>query len=145
VSQIVLEATAPPRFCPAAGHGAGVRSHCHGKYCVQSSADGLALWWAPSSLVDGPDVESAYRALRDLSEGYVLPLLVHLQGMTGITAGARAVILEDALASRVAFIGTGPVDQVIAAFLEHGICESRYFECSVAAGDWVHCSDELEP
>lgn len=135
--QTVLGTPAPARLCPASGHDPCVRSYCEGKFCVQFTTAGLQLWWAAGSLLNSTDVESAHHAVRDLSEGYLLPLVVHLQAMTGIAADARALILEDEIAARVAFVGTGPVDQVIAAFLDHGICESRYFERAQLAAEWA--------
>lgn len=97
----------------------------------------LVLWWVPGSLLDRGDVLACYEGIRALSQGYVLPLVVHLQGVEGITPDARAVLLEGSLSSRVGVVGTGPVDQVIAAFLEQAMCETRYFEQPGAALAWA--------
>ncbi|MEC5199577.1 hypothetical protein RCH21_001808 [Arthrobacter sp. PL16] len=141
MSQIVLGNAAPPRLCPTSLRppfaAPSACSHCAGKYCIQTRPGLLVLWWAPGSLLDLADVMAAYAVIRDVSEGYLLPLVTHLQGMVGIAADARSVILDSFLSSRVAFVGKGPVDQVIAAFLDQALSETRYFESPVAAEAWA--------
>ncbi len=57
--------------------------------------------------------------------------------MVGIAADARTAILEGSLTSRVGLVGTGPVDRVIAAFLEHARTETHYFSRTLDAEAWV--------
>ncbi|MHA7240546.1 hypothetical protein [Arthrobacter sp. TMS1-12-1] len=135
--QIHVGSPAPPRVCPGPGHAPHARRHCAGRHCVEVRDGLLVLWWAPGSLLTLPDVLAAYEGLRSLSDGYVLPLVVHLQGLAGIASAARLIILEGALTSRIAFVGTGPVDQVIAAFLAHALSETRYFESAPDAEAWA--------
>lgn len=142
MSQIVLGSTAPPRACPAAPATdphppAPPWRFCVGSFCLHVEPRLLSLWWAPGAVLDAADVTGAYEVIREVSDGYRLPLVVHLQGMVGIGAEARTLILENSLSSRVAFVGTGPVDQVIAAFLEQALSETRYFECPRAAEEWA--------
>lgn len=139
--QIVLESVAPSALCPSPGHGTGsVPLHCAGKHCLQSRRRMLMLWWAPGSRLGVDDVLASYEGIRELSDGYLLPLVVHLQGLAGITADARSVLLEGSLTSRVALVGNNPVDQVIAAFLEPARTETRYFECSISAEAWARAA-----
>src|SRR5215217_2026360 len=135
--QIVLGNAAPARPCPGPGHTPGTRRHCAGKHCIDVRSGMLMLWWAPGSLLTVADILESYEGIRELSDGYLLPLVIHLQGMVGITANARTAILECDLTSRVAFVGTGPVDQVIAAFVEQSLSESRYFESPAKAEAWA--------
>ena len=135
--QTELGNPAPSRLCPGPGHAPRARRHCVGKHCVGVRAGLLVLWWAPGSRLTLADVLAAYEGIRSLSDGYVLPLVVHLQGLSGIAPAARMVILEGSLTSRIAFVGTGPVDQVIAAFLAHARSETHYFESASDAEAWA--------
>ncbi|WP_434995316.1 hypothetical protein [Arthrobacter sp. Ld5] len=135
--QIELGDTAPSRLCPGPGHSPSAHRHCIGKHCVEVNDGLLRLWWAPDSRVTLADVLAAYEGIRRLSDGYVLPLAVYLQGMGGIAPAARMIILECSLTSRTAFVGTGPVDRVIAAFLEHARSETHYFENASEAEAWA--------
>lgn len=142
MSQIVLGSPAPLRSCPAASTvfpalPAPPCRFCSGSFCVRVEPRLLSLWWAPGAVLGLTDVAGAAEVIRDVSDGYRLPLVVHLQGMVGIAAAARTLILESSLSSRIAYVGTGPVDQVIAAFLDQGLSETRYFECPRAAQEWA--------
>ncbi len=99
----------------------------------------LVLWWAPGSLLTPADVLGAYDAIRELSDGYLMPLVVHLQGLVGIAPPARALLLEASLTCRTAVVGTGPVDRVIAGFLEQSLSETRYFDSGCEAVAWARC------
>jgi hypothetical protein len=129
-----------PGWCPGTGHLPAARRRCAGKRCLEARAGLLVLRWEPGSFLTLADVLAAYEAIRELSDGYLLPLVVHLQGLTGIAADARAVLLEGVLTARVGFVGTGPVDRVIVAFLEPSLCETRYFEQPEAARAWVRAA-----
>lgn len=135
--QIDLGNPAPSRLCPGPGHAPRVRRHCAGKHCVEVRDGLLVLWWAPGSCLTHADVLTAYDGIRSLSDGDVLPLVVHLQGVGGIAPAARMLILEGSLTARIAFVGTGPVDQVIAAFLAHARSETHYFESAPDAESWA--------
>jgi hypothetical protein len=142
VSQIVAVSAAPARPCPVSSAAPTLSvgpdcEHCSGKSCIRPGAEFIELWWAPNSLLDLADVRGAHEIIREVSDGYLLPLVVYLQGLVGIAPDARSVILEGFFSSRVAFVGTGPVDQVIAAFLEQALTETRYFECPQAAAAWA--------
>lgn len=114
-----------------------MRRSCTGKHCIERHAAVLVLWWLPGSLLDRGDVIACYEGVRALSEGCLLPLVVYLQGLAGITPEARTVLLEGSLSSRIGVVGGGPVDQVIAAFMEQALCETRYFEQPGAALAWA--------
>jgi hypothetical protein len=114
-----------------------MRRSCTGKHCIERRAAVLVLWWVPGSLLDRADVIACYEGVRALSEGYLLPLVVYLQGLAGITPEARAILLEGSLSSRIGVVGAGPVDQVIAAFMEQAMCETRYFEQPGDALAWA--------
>jgi hypothetical protein len=123
--------------CPGTWHRPAARRHCEGKHCLEAQAGLLVLRWEAGSLLTLADVLAAYAAIRDLSEGYLLPIVVHLQGLSGIAVDARSLLLEGTLTSRIGFVGTGPVDRVLAAFLEPALCESRYFDHPEAAHTWA--------
>lgn len=137
MSQIVLANAAPARPCRGTEHPPDGRRWCVGKCCIEARPGLLVLWWAPGSLLTLADILSSYDGIRELSDGYRLPLVVHVQGMVGMTAGARALLLEGDLSSRVGFVGTGPVDQVIVAFLEQALSETCYFRSPARAEAWA--------
>lgn len=126
-----------PRRCPGTIHDLARRRHCSGKHCLERREDLLVLWWAPASLIDVPDVLCAFDGLRELSDGHVLPLVVHFQHVAGYVAEARGALLHYSLSSRVAMVGASPVDRVIAAFFETGHTETRYFENVMTAEAWA--------
>lgn len=139
MSDTVLGSAAPSRLCPGPPHRPGSRRHCAGKHCVEDRGGLLVLWWAPGSLLAPADVLGSYDGVRGLSDGYRMPLVVHLQGLVGIAPQARSLLLEASLASRIALVGTGPVDQVIAGFLEQALSETQYFESAPEAMAWARC------
>lgn len=133
----VLPDHAESRRCPNTIHDLARRRHCSGKHCIERRSGLLVLWWAPASLIDVPDILSAFDGLRELSDGHALPLVVHFQHVSGYVAEARDVLLHYSLSSRVAMVGASPVDRVIAAFFETGHTETRYFENVVIAEAWA--------
>ncbi|WP_146069655.1 hypothetical protein [Arthrobacter sp. B0490] len=137
MSDTVLGSAALSRLCPGPPHRPGSRRHCAGKHCVEDRGGLLVLWWAPGSLLAPTDVLGSYDGVRDLSDGHRMPLVVHLQGLVGIAPQARSLLLEASLASRIALVGTGPVDQVIAGFLEQALSETQYFESAPEAMAWA--------
>lgn len=136
LQQIALPTT-PARFCPAYGHTPQWRGRCAGRYCIEVRAGLLLHWWAPSSFLTAPDILASFDAYRALSDGYVLPVVVHLQELRGISAAGREVLLEAALSSRVALVGSGPVDRVLTAFTEGSLSDTHYFESAVLAEAWA--------
>ena len=126
-----------PRLCPGTAHSGTARRHCEGKHCIELRSGVAVLWWAESSLLTRADILSFFDDLRELSDGNTLPLVMHLQGLKGYLVDARQVLMHSSLSNRVAIVGSGPVDRVIAAFLETGYAETRYFECATTAEAWA--------
>lgn len=137
MSQIVLDSVTPVRLCPGPGHSPGVRRHCFGKHCIEHRQGLLVLWWTEGALLTLPDVLHSFDGLRELSDGYALPLVVHLQKLAGIVPAAREALLDCSLSTRVSIVGSGPVDQVIAAFTEMGYSDTHYFESADPAEAWA--------
>lgn len=135
--QIDLGTPAWSRMCPGSGHAPRARRHCVGMHCIEVHDGLLVLWWVPGARVSASDVLAAYEGIRSLSDGYVLPMVMHLRGVVGIDLTARLVILEGSLTSRIAFVGSGPVDQVLAAFLAHARSETLYSESASDAEAWA--------
>ncbi|PPB48637.1 hypothetical protein C4K88_12985 [Arthrobacter pityocampae] len=135
--QIDLGTPARSRVCPGPGHAPRARRHCAGMHCIEVHDGLLVLWWVSGARVNAPDVLAAYEGIRSLSDGYVLPMVMYLRGLAGIDPAARLVILEGSLTSRIAFVGSGPVDQVLAAFLAHARSETLYSESVSDAEAWA--------
>lgn len=129
--------TAAPRLCPGPAHSLATRRHCEGKHCIELRSGLMELWWSEASLLTRADILSSFDGLRELSDGITLPLVVHLQNLQGYLVDARQVLMHSSLSNRVAIVGRSPVDRVIAAFLETGYAETRYFECAATAEAWA--------
>ena len=126
-----------PRLCPGTAHSPTARRRCRGKHCMELRHGLVVLWWAEASLLTRADILGFFDDLRELSDGNTLPLVVHLQGLKGYLVDARRELMHSSLSHRVAIVGASPVDRVIAAFLETGYAETRYFECATAAEEWA--------
>ncbi|KNC17227.1 hypothetical protein AC792_14930 [Arthrobacter sp. RIT-PI-e] len=125
------------RACPGHGHAPGWRGRCTASYCIEARHGLLLHWWAPSSFLTAPTILSSLEAYRALSDGYALPVVIHLQEPRGISPAGRAAMLEATQNSRVALVGNGPVDRVLTAFSEGGLSDTRYFESVVHAELWA--------
>uniref|UniRef100_UPI003735751A DUF7793 family protein n=1 Tax=Arthrobacter pityocampae TaxID=547334 RepID=UPI003735751A len=76
-------------------------------------------------------------ALRQLSEGRILPLLVIMRGIDGVTLQARLGMNAYRGFSVVALVGDGPVDEVMAGFSHRSLVPTRYFTEEDSARLWV--------
>lgn len=106
-------------------------------HCIDVHDGLLVLWWMAGVRLGAPDVLAAYEGVRILSDGDVLPMVMHLGGVSGIDPAARLLILEGSLTSRIAFVGGGPVDRVLAAFLAYARSETLYSESASDAEAWA--------
>ena len=137
--QIAL-ASSPGGLCPAHVEDLERRGRCTATYCIEARPGLLLHRWAPSSFLTAGDLLSSFDAYRALSDGYALPVVVHLQRLRGISRAGREVMLGASLNSRVALVGTGPVDRVLTAFSEGALSDTRYFESAPLAEAWARDS-----
>lgn len=113
-----------------------------GKGAIELFGGVLQVWWTPGVTVEAEDVEIWVDAMHALGRGVPLPVLIGLQDVTYTTA-ARKVFPDAALVSRLALIGSSPVDRVVAMFrlpLLPVDFPIRYFTSAETALAWL-----LEP
>ena len=86
-----------------------------GKGSLELTGGVLRLRWKPGTYIGSAVCHAALDAISHLADGSRLPLLVDLQGATH-SAAARKLFPDESSVSRMAFVGSSPVDSVIAMF-----------------------------
>lgn len=95
------------------------------------------LAWTPGAQVDAGDAAASIEAMRALSGGRELPLLVDIAGVT-MSAAARGAYERAEAVSAVALLGSSVVDTVVAAALgRHDFCPHAYFTSRTEAMAWL--------
>lgn len=97
----------------------------------------LRLRWAPDVRITYEIAVRAARALEGFSGGWTLPLLVDLNGVSGLTPEARAGMNAYRGFSAVALIGEGSMGKVVTAFSQRSLTPTAYFTNEVDALDWL--------
>ncbi|NUT73336.1 STAS/SEC14 domain-containing protein [Pseudarthrobacter sp. C4D7] len=97
----------------------------------------LHLQWNPGVHITHDIAVRAARMLGRLSGGRVLPLLVDLAGVAGLTPEARAGMNSYRGFSAVALIGDGPMGKVVAAFSQRSLTPTAYFTNRPDALEWL--------
>lgn len=97
----------------------------------------LQLQWTPGVLITYDIAVRAARVLESLSGGRVLPLLVDLAGVAGLTPEARGGMNAYRGFSAVALIGDGPMGKVVAAFSQRSLTPTEYFTDEPEALHWL--------
>ena len=106
--------------------------------CAASCEQGvLRLRWAPDVHITYEIAVRAARALEGFSGGWVLPLLVDLNGVAGLTPEARAGMNSYRGFAAVALIGDGPMAKVVAAFSQRSLTPTAYFTNEREALEWL--------
>ncbi len=98
----------------------------------------LFLRWASGVQITHPVAVKAARSLEVLSGGENLPLIVEMGGIDGLTLQARLGMNSYRGFARVALVGDGPVDEVLAGFAYASPTSTRYFTSEAEALDWIH-------
>ncbi|WP_171027474.1 STAS/SEC14 domain-containing protein [Pseudarthrobacter sp. NamE2] len=107
-------------------------------------SDGIyRLRWNQGVTVELEDTERLVAGLDALGDGKPLPLLIQVGGVT-FTYASRKVSPPAAHVSRIALLGSSPVDQVIALFLFRFYqlpCPIKYFTSLRPALAWLRSRD----
>lgn len=115
------------------------------QFVVARDDDVLFLRWAPGARITHAVAVEAATALRHLSEGRILPLVVVMRGIDGVTLKTRLEMNSYQGFSVVALVGDGPVDEVLAGFAHGALTPTRYFTEEKSARTWVEgWSDSAE-
>jgi hypothetical protein len=99
----------------------------------------LRLSWRKGQTIDVEDAKCAVAAINALGQGTSLPMLVLLEGVN-FTRESRKVSPSQGSISRIALLGSSPVDYVIALFVLRVSplpCPVSYFTSSRKAMTWL--------
>jgi len=110
-----------------------------GKGTIELSGGVLYLRWKPRAYIGIDAAKAGLAAISSLGQGARLPMLVEIQGLTH-SAAARKVYPDASCVSRMAILGSSPVDRVTTMLrlsrLQTGF-PIRYFTTSDEALTWL--------
>lgn len=115
-----------------------------GKGAMELSDGVLHLRWKPGAYIGIDVAKAALEAISTLCQGARLPMLVELQGVTH-SAAARKEFPPASSISRMALVGSSPVDRVVAMFrlsLVSAGFPIKYFTSADKAMEWLLSSSE---
>ncbi|MHA7241318.1 DUF7793 family protein [Arthrobacter sp. TMS1-12-1] len=104
---------------------------------VNRTEDVLYLRWRAGVQITHPVAVDAAHALAEISGPELLPLIVVMGGIDGLTFRTRVGMNSYRGFSRVALIGDGPVDEVMAGFAVNSLTPTRYFTSETEALSWI--------
>ncbi len=107
------------------------------QFVVARNDDVLFLRWAPGVSITHALAVEAATALNQLSNDLILPLVVVMGGIDGLTLKTRMGMNAYRGFSIVALVGDGPVDEVLAGFAHGSLTHTRYFTDEDTARSWV--------
>jgi hypothetical protein len=112
-----------------------------GKGIVELTAGGVIhLMWKPTVRIEAVDAHAAMAAVNLIAHGSQYPMLVDMATTEFVTRQARAVFSIPCAASRIALLGSSPVDRVLANFFL-GVhvppCPTRFFTSRTDAMTWL--------
>ena len=100
----------------------------------------LRLTWPRGASITAEDAERAMLRVNQLCGSDRHPMLVDMATTADVSRGARAVFGRPCQASRIALLGSSPVDRVLANFFL-GInavpCPTRFFTSEPDALTWL--------
>jgi hypothetical protein len=112
-----------------------------GKGTVELGADGIIyLVWNRGIVLDVYDAHAAMAKVNEVADGAEFPMLVDMENTHSVTHQARSVFAEPCAASRIALLGSSPIDRAIANFtmgLHTLPCPTRFFTSSEEAMAWL--------
>ena len=103
----------------------------------------IHLVWNRSVRIEEVDAQEAMAAVNVVADGSEYPMLVDMATTESVSRQARAVFSIPCAASRIALLGSSPVDRVLANFflsLHVPPCPTRFFTDRDDAMSWL-----LEP
>ncbi|MBT2554675.1 STAS/SEC14 domain-containing protein [Arthrobacter sp. ISL-5] len=100
----------------------------------------LRLTWARGAFISEADAEAAMERVNILSGESRHPMLVDMATTADVSRAARAVWGRPCQASRIALLGSSPVDRVIANFflgITNVPCPTKFFTVERDALAWL--------
>ena len=103
----------------------------------------IHLLWRSGVSIEESDARAAMAAVNEAAQGGEYPLLVDMANTASVSREARGVFSIPCAATRIALLGTSPVDRVLANFflrVHIPPCPTRFFTARQEALTWL-----LEP
>lgn len=100
----------------------------------------LHLVWKPSTVLEADDVHAAMAMVNEVADGAEYPMLIDITNTRAVTRPAKSVFSTKCAASRIALLGSNPVNRVIANFaMAHRTlpCPTRFFTSRSEAMTWL--------
>jgi hypothetical protein len=112
-----------------------------GKGTVELRSDGVIhLIWEPQVRIEQYDAQAAMAAVNEIAGERTFPMLVDMATTENVTRAARSVFSIPCAASRIALLGSSPVDRILANFFL-GVhvppCPTRFFTSRTECMDWL--------
>ena len=112
-----------------------------GKGTVEIGDEGvLYLVWKPGTVLEARDVHAAMAKVNELADGAEYPMLIDISNTQAVTRQAKSVFSVKCAASRIALLGSSPVNRVIANFAMARRtlpCPTRFFTSRKEAMSWL--------
>jgi hypothetical protein len=112
-----------------------------GKGTVELDAKGvLHLVWLPGTVLEAADVHAAMAQVNEIADGAEYPMLIDISNTQAVTRQAKSVFSIKCAASRIALLGSSPVNRVIANFAlarRTLPCPTRFFASRDEAMNWL--------
>ena len=100
----------------------------------------IHLVWNRSVRIEEVDAHAAMASVNVVADGSEYPMLVDMATTESVSRQARAVFSIPCAASRIALLGSSPVDRVLANFflsLHVPPCPTRFFTSRDEAMTWL--------
>ena len=112
-----------------------------GKGTIELDARGfLQLVWKPGTALVAEDVHAAMAKVNEVAEGAEYPMLIDISNTQSVARQAKSVFSTRCAASRIALLGSNPVNRVIANFAMARRtlpCPTRFFTSRDEAMAWL--------
>lgn len=100
----------------------------------------LHLRWSPGLDIREEDALAAMGLVHETCAGRRRPLLIDMAGTASVSRGARTLFTRRSGASKIALVGSSPVDRVLVNFFLHvhtPPCPTRFFTSRAQAVRWL--------
>lgn len=100
----------------------------------------LHVRWIPGLGISEGAANAVMSAVNQLSSGHPYPMLVDMAATASMSRGARRVFALPSIVSKVALLGSSPVDRAIANFflgIHSPAAPTRYFTRPEEAMEWL--------
>lgn len=112
-----------------------------GKGTVELRTDGVIhVIWKPHGTIEAADAVAALAAVNEICRGSEHPMLVDMAMTESVSRDARSIFATPSAASRIALLGSSPVDRLIATFflgVHKPACPTRFFTARNEAMRWL--------